>query len=54
MNGVTTIFLFDADRITRLDLAEQYPGRENPPLRLEAVTTALVEWSPVVRKPAAI
>ena len=52
VNGVTTIFVFDLDRKTLLDLAGQYPIAEaNPALLvdLEAVTTALAGWPVATR-----
>jgi len=52
VNNVTTIFVFDLDRRTLLDLGGQYPiGESNPALLvdLEAVTTALAGWPVATR-----
>ena len=52
VNGVTTIFVFDLDRRTLLDLGGQYSiGEANPALLvdLEAVTTALAGWPVATR-----
>ena len=52
VNSVTTIFVFDLDQKTLLDLGGQYPiGQPNPALLvdLEAVTTALAGWPVATR-----
>jgi len=52
VNSVTTIFVFDLERHTLLDLGGQYPiGEANPALLvdLEAVTTALAGWPVATR-----
>ncbi len=52
VNSVTTIFVFDLDRRTLLDIGGQYPiGESNPALLvdLEAVTTALAGWPVATR-----
>jgi signal transduction histidine kinase len=52
VNGVSTIFLFDRDQRTLLDLGGQYPvGEPNPALLvdLEAVTTARAGWPVATR-----